>query len=144
VGEEFSKEHLRVTFQDRFISELVDIDGIFWGERYTYPIEIKEKTQAQSPNLGSYFGLDLGPFVKLAFYAARRGNLRSLFIVREIDTVEDRNLVNWWYITFEDLASFASWQPMSGGTSMTGGSSTVVQIPKERFSSLNNENLSKL
>ncbi len=86
--------------------------------------------------MGEYFGLDLGPFVKLAFYAARRGNLRSLFIVREIDAPAERNLVDWWYITFEELAQWASWVPQSGGKTMGGGGSTVVKIPKDRFAML--------
>jgi hypothetical protein len=63
--------------------------------------------------VGKYFGIDVGPFVKLAFYAAKWGNLHSIFIVREIDPVEDRNLVNWWLITFDQLSRFASWNPQA-------------------------------
>jgi hypothetical protein len=66
-------------------------------------MEIKEKTAATTREMGEYFGLDVGPFTKLAFYAAKRGNFQSLFVVREIDNVNDRNLVNWLYKTFEDL-----------------------------------------
>lgn len=133
VPDEFTKEHLRVTFQDAFLSEMSDIDGIFWGNQYTYPIEIKEKTQATDRKLGPYFGLDLGPFVKLAFYAAKRGNLHSIFVVREIDDPATRNLVNWWYVTFDRLAQFASWTGIGGGRNMGGGRSTVVAIPKAEF-----------
>ncbi|WP_153127364.1 hypothetical protein [Peribacillus tepidiphilus] len=144
VPEEFTKEHLRVTFQNSYMQEMSDIDGILWGNQYTYPIEIKEKTPAVDPKLGEYFGLDLGPFVKLAYYASKRGNLHSLFIVREIDNTEDRNLVNWWYITFEKLAKYASWVPSGGGTNMTGGSSTVVKIPKNQFEVLNYDTITQL
>lgn len=144
VPDEFSKEHLRVTFQQRWMSEISDIDGILWGHQYTYPIEIKEKTAAPDDKLGDWFGLDLGPFVKLAFYAAKRGNLHSIFVVREIGDVTTRNLVNWWFITFERLASFASWNPQSGGASMTGGRSTVVKIPKAEFQELNARTLAEL
>jgi hypothetical protein len=144
VSEEFSKEHLRVTFQTRFLAEVSDIDGIFWGEQYTYPVEIKEKTAAADRRMGEFFGLDLGPFVKLAFYAAKRGNLHSIFIVREIDSVETRALKGWWFITFERLAQFASWVPRSGGKSMLGGSSTVVPVPKAEFEALSASSLSKL
>ena len=80
-------------FQSAFKSQISDVDGILWGERFTYPLEIKEKTAATDKVLGDYFGLDVGPFVKLAYFAARQGNLHSLFIVREIDNVEERN---WW------------------------------------------------
>lgn len=137
VPEEFSKENLRITLQNRFYSEISDIDGLFWGERHTYPVEIKEKTPAPSTTMGPFFGLDVGPFVKLAFYAAKRGNLHSLFIVREIDHEETRNLVNWWYVTFDDLAQFASWNFSAGGTPMGGrGRSATVRIPKSVFKTL--------
>lgn len=144
LPEEFSKEHLRVSFQTSFMSEISDVDGIFWGRQYTYPLEIKEKTVANDQRIGEYFGLDLGPFVKLAFYAAKRGNLHSLFVVREIDSIETRNLVAWWYITYETLAQYASWVPQGGGTNMGGGGSTVVKIPKAKFRELNRANLDSL
>ena len=96
VAEEFAKEHLRVSFQSSFLSEVSDIDGIFWGNQFTYPLEIKEKTAASDRNLGEYFGIDIGPFVKLAYYAARRGNLHSLFVVREIEDTTSRALRQWF------------------------------------------------
>lgn len=144
IAEEFTKENLRVVFQSAFQAEVSDIDGILWGEQYTYPIEVKEKTAAYEKRLGNYFGLDVGPFVKLAFYAAKRGNLHSLFIVREIDNVTDRNLVNWWFITFDILAQYASWVPISGGKNMQGGGSSTIKVPKSEFKILNEENLRQL
>jgi hypothetical protein len=144
IAEEFSKEHLRVTFQTKFMAEVSDVDGILWGQRHTYPLEIKEKTAAFNNRMGAFFGLDVGPFVKLAYYAARRGNLHSLFIVREIDSIESRNLVNWWFIKFDELAQFASWVSKAGGTAMGGGASSVVCIPKSEFTLLTKANLEAL
>jgi hypothetical protein len=144
VPEEFTKEHLRVNIQSRFMTETSDIDGILWGQQYTYPIEIKEKTPGNDSKVGDYFGIDLGPFVKLAFYAAKKGNLHSLFFVREINNTQDRELVNWWFITFDTLAQYASWVPVSGGTNMQGGGSSVVKIPKAEFTRLNAANLAVL
>lgn len=144
VPEEFTKEHLRVNFQTQYMCEMSDIDGILWGQQYTYPIEIKEKTAGHDNKVGDFFGLDVGPFVKLAFYAAKKGNLHSLFFVREIDDVVNRGLVNWWFITFDKLAQYASWVPMSGGTNMQGGGSTVVKIPKQEFTLLNAGSLAML
>lgn len=144
LPEEFSKEHLRVTFQNRFMSEMSDVDGIFWGNQYTYPVEIKEKTVGRDNKVGDFFGLDVGPFVKLAFYAAKRGNLHSVFVVREIDNPTERNLLNWWIITFEQMAQFASWNPISGGTNMRGGGSTTIKIPKSEFSPMNLATLNSL
>jgi hypothetical protein len=144
VAEEFSKEHLMVTVRSRFYAETADVDGIFWGQQFTYPLEIKEKTVARDVNIGEYFGLDVGPFVKLAFYAARRGNLHSLFVVREIDAVATRNLVSWWFITYDELARYASWVSTGGGTNMRGGGSSVVRIPRAEFRLLTPENLGQL
>lgn len=145
VPEEFSKEHLRIAFQSKYMCEMSDLDGVLWGAKVTYPVEIKEKTVAPDDRrLGPYFGLDVGPFVKLAFYAARRGNLSSLFIVREIGNRTNRDLVDWWYITFEQLAQVASWIQRSGGTSMQGGQSAVVRIPKSAFRRLDKAALEAL
>lgn len=136
VPTEFSKEHLRVSIQTASIVECSDVDGIFWGQRTTYPIEIKEKTAATDSRLGPYFGIDAGPFAKLAFYASRQRNMSSLFVVREIDSAHSRNLLDWWFITFDRLADSASWVTGSGGKNMIGRSSTVIRIPKAAFSRL--------
>lgn len=139
IPTEFSKESLRVAFNSVFYAEPSDVDGLFWGREMTYPIEVKEKTYANDPSVGKYFGIDVGPFVKLAYYAAKRGNLHSMFVVREIDDEEERNLVAWRYITFERMAQFASWVFRAGGRGMTGGRSATVRIPAEQFEVLNSE-----
>lgn len=144
VADEFSKENARIAFQNQFMAEVVDMDGLFWGREITYPIEIKEKTVAEDKLLGEYFGLDLGPFVKLAYFASKRGNFNSMFIVREINNTVDRDLVQWWYITFERVAQCASWIPRGGGTNMKGGGSTVVMIPKAYFLPLDKKALESL
>ena len=107
-------------------------------------VEIKEKTPGNDNKVGDFFGIDVGPFVKLAFYAAKKGNLHSLFFVREIDDTINRNLVNWWFITFDTLAQYASWVPIAGGRSMQGGASSVVKIPKAEFTLLTANNLANL
>lgn len=141
---EFSKESTRVAFNSMFYCEPSDVDGLFWGEQLTYPIEVKEKTRANDRSIGDFFGIDVGPFVKLAYYAAKRGNLHSLFVVREIDDEQTRNLVEWRYITFDRMAQFASWVFRSGGRSMTGGRSATVRIPVDQFGILNAEALRSL
>lgn len=142
---EFSKESLRVSFHSKFYAEISDVDGLFWGQERTYPIEIKEKTRATGDRvIGDFFGLDIGPFVKLAYYAAKRGNLHSIFVVREIDNENDRNLVAWRYITFDHLSQYASWVFRGGGRGMTGGISATVRIPADQFKILNSEALRRL
>lgn len=144
VPEEFSKESIRVSFNSMFYAEPSDVDGLFWGQEKTYPIEIKEKTRANDRGIGDYFGIDAGPFVKLAFYAAKRGNLHSMFVVREIDDEVTRNLVNWHFITFEQMAQYASWVFRPGGRGMTGGRSATIRIPISQFKILDADNLRSL
>lgn len=144
LPEEFTKEHLRVNFQNQFMCEMSALDGILWGEQFTYPIEIKEKTVGNDSKVGDFFGIDLGPFVKLAFYAAKKGNLHSLFFVKEINNVIDRQLLNWWFITFDRLALLASLVFSVGGRNMQGGGSTVVKIPRAEFTAMTTATLSAL
>ena len=144
VTEEFLKEHLRIAALTQYIGEISDVDGIFWGNEKTYPVEIKEKTAATDPKMGEYFGIDVGPFVKLAYYAAKRGNLHSLFVVREIEDVGSRRLKQWWFIPFDRLAQYASWNQLGGGRNMRGGASTVVRVPKDRFFEMNRAALDNL
>ena len=152
VPDEFSKENIRVQFSEWYRSEIVDIDGVFWGQRFTYPIEIKEKTVADSKELGGFFGIDAGPFVKLTYYAAKKSNLHSLFVVREIHKAEktedgsplDRKLKQWWIIPFDQLAQYASWTPQRGGKNMRGGDSYVIKIPAPEFIPLTKEALQNL
>lgn len=65
-----------------------------------------------------------------------KGNLHSLFFVREFNNTNDRQLVKWWFITFDALAQYASWIPQGGGMNMQGGGSTVVKIPRSEFTEL--------
>jgi hypothetical protein len=133
VPTQFSAEALRVAVQCPVFCEMSDIDGVLFGSNVTYPLEIKEKTAANDKDMGDYFGLDVGPFVKLAYYAAQQGQMESIFVVHEIKDKTTRAHIAWWFITFEDLAKFASWNPRSGGTNMQGGGSTVIRIPKCHF-----------
>lgn len=145
LADEFSKEHLRVTLQTAFLGELSDIDTIFWGRNVAYPIEIKEKTAVVTDRkLGPWFGLDIGPFTKLAFFASHNRNMASLFVVHEIDDPATRNHVAWHAITFEHLAKWASWNKSEGGQNMQGGASAVVRIPKSAFSKMDREFLQSL
>jgi hypothetical protein len=126
------------------MSETSDIDSVFWGSRFTYPIEIKEKSVARDTSMGEYFGLDIGPYVKLSFYSARRENFKSLFIVREVDESLDRREIAWWFAPFIEIAQYASWNSRAGGRSMSGGTSATVRIPKHIFKPLTREALASL
>jgi len=144
IPDEFSKENLRVAFSNTHMAEISDVDGILWGEKFTYPLEIKEKTPGNDSRLGDFFGIDVGPFVKLAYYASQKGNMNSLFVVKEIDDINTRNLVSWWFITYEQLAKFASWTQRPGGQNMQGGGSSTVLIPKSEFTELTAQSMASL
>lgn len=146
VPDQYTKELIRVAASQWFLAETSDMDGVFWGDATAYHIEIKEKTAAPDKDMGGeYFGLDMGPFTKLAFFAANKGgNMHSLFVVREVADRATRALVQWWIINFETLARYASWVPIGGGTNMRGGGSTVVKVPKSKFLPLTAEYLDSL
>lgn len=144
VGRLFAAESLRVDVQTGFMAEVSDIDTLLWGATRMYPLEIKEKTRANDRNVGDWFGLDLGPFTKLAFYAAWYQRFSSLFVVREIDDVESRNLTQWLVVDFETIAKRASWVPQAGGPSMIGTASAVVKIPADAFTVLDADYLRTL
>lgn len=144
IAGEFSKEACRVTFQEAWQVELTDFDGILFGKQKTYPIEIKEKSVGSDKATGDYFGLDLGPFVKLAFFNVRDTHLEGIFIVHEVGDGPDRPHRAWWMAKFGDLARHASWQPRGGGRNMLGGSSSTVMVPKWAFRPVNRETLDEL
>lgn len=144
VPEEFSKEHLRVSFNTPFIAEMSNIDGIFWGQHHTYVIEIEERAPDSSRDLETFFALRGGTFTNSSFLAKERGTLHPIYVIREIDNERERNLVQWWFITFDQLAQFASWVPQAGGTAMGGGRSSVVRVPRAEFTPLTADFLHRL
>jgi hypothetical protein len=143
IPDVFAKEHLRIAVQNNFFVELSDVDAVFFGKHRVYPVEIKEKTRGADPS-GEFFGLDVGPFVKLAFYTAHRNDMDSVFVVREIEDTRSRRLKAWWIITFDEIARVAGWTPISGGKSMGGGRSSVIKIPFAAFRPLNAKVLASL
>lgn len=137
VQSQFALEALRIYINSSFYMETSDIDRLLWGENTIYPVEVKEKTRVTGDaGMGDWFGMDVGPFTKLAFFAAWYGQLKSLFVVREIADVESRALVQYWAIEFSDVAKHASWVFQSGGPNMLGGRSAVVRIPIHAFKGL--------
>ena len=145
VPEEFTKEHLRATFQSINFSELSPLDGMFWGNQFTCPLEISEQTSANDRQVGTYFELDIGPFVKFAVLSPERRNLHSLFMVREIDSADTRRLVAWWFMTFDHLARFTpSLTRGRPGRRGESGARTVVKIPQIEFEQLSASALASL
>jgi hypothetical protein len=121
-----------------------DLDYLVWGKKSTYPLEIKEKTSADGGKIGRFFGLDIGPFSKLACFEASGSGHDSLFVVREIEDRESRRLKAWHMIRFGDLCRSCSWVYQGGGRNMLGGASAVVKIPLGAFRPLDRTSLADL
>jgi hypothetical protein len=137
VQAQYSLEALRIHINSIVYAETSDIDRLLWGANTIYPVEVKEKTRVTGDTgMGDWFGMDVGPFTKLAFFAAWYGELKSLFVVREIKDVQTRELVQYWAIEFSDVAKHASWVFQSGGPNMLGGRSAVVRVPVTAFKTL--------
>jgi hypothetical protein len=140
LAEEFTKEHVRVTFRSMNLSELSHIGGIFWGSKFTCPLEISEQAAANDRLLGKFFTLGFGPFLTLTLLGANRRNLNSLFIVGEVDSLKS-GLVAWWFTTFEQTAQFATSANREEGRH---GPDKVINIPKGEFQPLSKAALSSL
>jgi len=124
----------------------VDVDYFLFGAKYGMPIEIKEKTPASDETtIGRYFGIDVGPFVKLAFFLKDAAKaFDAIFAVREIDDEERRDLIAWKYITFRDVLDSMYWVGIPGGESMAGFGSHTIKIPYGRFKTLTAQEMERL
>ena len=80
-----------------------DIDAIFWGEQYTYPIEIKEKTAAEDKQIGDYFEIEIEQVVSNAEIFSRRGNQESIFFIREVEENKIKIKSKWWFTTLNKI-----------------------------------------
>lgn len=126
---DFFKKKLKVSTQDPY-----DIDGFFAAyDGSVLPIEIKEKY----PGLGKtkFFGIDAGRVIMLLRLGLPTDS-NSLYIVKEVDDTEERELVGWKYITLSDIVSTAGWNLTSGGRGMTGGRTQTIILPYSAFDEL--------
>jgi hypothetical protein len=144
VPEEFSKEHIRVHFQNKFMCEMSDIDAIFWGEQYTYPIEIKEKTAAEDKQIGEYFEIEIKPFVSIAKIFHQRENQDSLIFIRENEENKNKNKSKWWFTTLQKIKK--DFDRIGGQISkpMNNKKNPVFGISKDFFLPLNKNQLMNL
>jgi len=112
-----------------------DLDMFLIGNSGSpYPVELKSKVPARDDNLGEWFGLDIGPFAKMAFFTSNSINTDALYVVQEVD--DQRNHMEWYAIKFTELVRACSWVFQSGGTGMMGGASSTIKVPKAAFSPL--------
>ncbi len=133
----FWKEYSRYYLQRYYRISAADLDFFIVGNSgRAYPIEFKSKTVVPSPDLGEWFGIDVNPFAKLAFFVSLSNNMEALYFVEEVDS--NGNTLDWWGVGFSKLLKFCIWVPQGGGTSMGGGRSTTIIVPKSIFDRLIN------
>lgn len=137
VSELFWFEYTRYYFQISYLLSNNDLDMYVIGQSGSaYPVEIKSKNAAKSDALGEWFGIDVGPFAKLAFFTANAMNTDALYVVEEVDA--NGQFLNWLAIRYTELVKACSWVGQGGGKGMTGSASSTYKVPKAAFSKLAN------
>lgn len=132
----FWKEYSRYYLHRNYLVSSSDLDFFIVGKSgKAYPIEFKSKAIYIDNTLGDWFGIDIGPFTKLAFFVSLSNNMEALYFVEEIDLLG--NTLQWWGVKFSLLLKNCHWVSQSGGTGMGGGSSATVKVPKIIFEPLN-------
>ena len=133
--EGYLKETLRKSF-----GETYDVDGFivsFAGK--VLPLEIKEKSRTPKKE---EFGVDAGRILMLLRMCLMTDS-NALYIIREVDESETRELINWQYITLSDLIMKCRWNLQGGGAGMGGGTTQTIMMPADLFNILNDENFSE-
>lgn len=128
-------EYIRYFVQVDYLVSNNDLDLFILGPSGScFPVELKSKTVANDNILGDWFGIDMGPYAKLAFFTANAMNTDALYVVQEVST--NRDHVEWYGIRFTELVKSCSWVGQAGGTGMMGGASRTYKIPKAAFTQL--------
>jgi hypothetical protein len=135
ISELFWFEYARYYCQIDYLISNNDLDLFIIGESGTpYPVEVKSKSPVVDGNIGDWFGLDVGPFAKMAFFTSNNMQTDALYIVQEVD--EERNHVDWLGIKFTELVKSCSWVIQAGGQGMSGSGSSTIKVPKLSFKKL--------
>jgi hypothetical protein len=135
VSDLFWFEYTRYYYQCDYLISNNDLDMYIIGASGSaYPVELKSKKSANSRALGDWFGIDMGPFAKLAFFTANGMNTDALYIVEEVNSSGQPE--GWFGIRYTELVKACSWVGQGGGTGMTGGRSSTYKVPKAAFSLL--------
>lgn len=128
-------EYARYFVQVDYLVSNNDLDLFILGPSGScFPVELKSKAVANDNSLGDWFGIDMGPYAKLAFFTANAMNTDALYVVQEVDA--NRDHVEWYGIRFTELVRSCSWVGQAGGTGMMGGASSTYKVPKAAFTQL--------
>lgn len=132
VTQLFWKEYSRYFVNRYYRISASDLDFFIVGRSgRAYPIEFKSKSAVVDAGIGDWFGIDINPFCKLAYFVSLSNNMEALYFVEEVDN--RGNTLEWWGIRFTELLKYCFWVPQAGGTAMGGGGSSTVKVPKVVF-----------
>ena len=107
---------------------MIDFDHVIKrGDSYV-AVETKEKTPMTDPKS---FGWDSRRFAWYMYLRHAIG-LDCTYVLREVDTLEDRNFVGWKAISLDDFCRHASWLMERQG----GGGGGTISAPYEAFGDL--------
>jgi hypothetical protein len=121
----YFKLKLKAAFVDQY-----DVDGFLVGDNgNTFPVEIKEKSRTEKDE----FGIDAGRILMMMRICMTTDS-NALYIIREVDNTESRNLIGYKYITLADMIMNVRWNLQAGGIGMSGGSTQTVMMPADSFS----------
>lgn len=132
----YLKSELRVSPADPY-----DIDSFFisLSQRHIYPVEIKEKSPAESGG-EKFFGLDAGRILMLLRLSLANDS-NALYLIRELS--DSRIFTGWKYMTLCDLIMTAGWNLQGGGAGMGGQSTQTVRLPYSEFGNFTVANMSE-
>lgn len=116
------------TYLKKSIGDPYDVDGFMIGNTTLMPVEVKEKSRTPKGE----FGIDAGRILMLLRLCLPT-NTNALYLIREIDTTEGRNLIGWKYVSLADIVLNAKWNLQGGGKGMTGGNTQTVMLPYSIF-----------
>lgn len=118
-----------------------------------FPLELKEKsavfkTYRDDTVNTHFFGIDTGRISCLERLCSPNDS-NALYVVREVDNSEERNLLGWKIMTLAGIVMASSWNPAPGGTGMFGSGTSTASLPYGEFedltkSTFNDENLSEI
>ncbi len=102
----YLKQRLKKPLEDPYDVDafIVSFSGV------VMPVEIKEK----SPTAQGSFGIDAGRILMLLRLCLATDS-NALYLIREVDSGADRDLIAWRYITLADIIMSARWKSSGRG-----------------------------
>ena len=116
----------------------IDFDGFITKKERTIIIEIKEKTPIKSESKEGIDNKQLWSYGwdtrRLLWYleVQNKTGFEVLYIVRQIETREERKFIQWDYIFLNNFLKGVSWSNSRGG----GGGGDTLTVPYSHFKNL--------